>query len=259
VSLAPGGTVMGPVAAPPRDRRLAAGLSLALHLALLALLGRALLAPAPPAMVVFSVETVSGVTPHGEGSGAQGTAHQMSDKPANLNPLAGGLRLSVTDAPLPQAPAKKPPAKLRSSKAALPTLGDLDQRYQGLRIGVQPRDYRPSMDLSEGGMGNAHYAGTETGPLALQGAIAGRGYRIGDYSYGKPLPEESEVLVQVAVSPQGVVLSAVVKKTSGYPELDQHALAKAREIVFDPLPPDVQQQDVSGTVPFEFDYNGKMR
>lgn len=246
-------------AGPVRDRRLATGLSLGLHLCLLALVGRALLTPKAPAMVVFSVETVSGLTPQGEGSGAKGTAHHMADLPANLNPLAGGLRLSVTDPPLPQEQAKKAPLKPRVVKAVLPTLGDLNQRYQGMRIGVQPRDYRPSMDLSEGGMGNAHHVGTEDGALAIQGDIAGRGYRIGDYSYGKALPEESEVLVQVTVSPGGMVLEAQIKKTSGYPDLDQFALAKAREIVFDPLPPGVVQENKTGTVPFDYDYSGKMR
>jgi TonB family protein len=250
---------MDPGVAPPRDRRLATGLSLALHLCLLLLFGRALFTSAPPTMVVFSVETVSGVTPRGEGSGAQGTAHQMNDKPSNLNPLAGGLALSVTDAPLPPVAPKKPAPKLRSSKASLPTLGDLDQRYEAMRIGVQPRDYRPSMDLSEGGMGNAHRAGAEDGGLALEGPIAGRGYRIGDYSFGKPLPEESEVQLAVTVDPKGEVIEAKVKKTSGYPELDQHALSKAREIVFDPLPPLAAQDAVTGTVIFQFQYNGRMK
>ena len=242
-----------------RDRRLATGLSAGLHLALLALFGRALLMPPPPSTVVFSVETVSGMTPRGEGSGAQGTSHRLNDTPSNLNPLAGGLHLSVTDAPLPQAAPPKAHAKLRPAKASLPTLGDLDQRYEGMRIGVQPRDYRPSLDLSEGGMGNAHHAGTEDGALSLQGDIAGRGYRIGDYSYGKPLPEESEVLVLVTVSPRGEVVSAQIQKTSGYPELDQHALASSREMVFDALPPGVPQENKTGTVPFSFDYNGKAR
>jgi TonB family protein len=247
------------VISPPRDQRLATGLSVGLHLALLLFFGRALMLPRPPATVVFSIETVSGVTPRGEGSGAAGTAHQMSDKPANLNPLAGGLRLSVTDAPLPQAAPKKASPKLKATKAALPSLGDLAQRYEGMKIGVQPRDYRPSMDLSEGGMGNAHRAGAEDGGLGLEGPIAGRGYRIGDYSFGKPLPEESEVQLTVTVGPRGEVIEARVKKTSGYPELDQHALAKAREIIFDPLAPAAAQDNVTGTVIFQFQYSGKMK
>ncbi|HTB34553.1 MAG TPA: TonB family protein [bacterium] len=245
----------------PADRRLALGLSIALHLCLLLLFGKALLMAPPPSTVIFSVETVSGITPQGEGSGAPGSAHQMTDKSANRNPLAGGLRLAVTDAPLPQAAPKTSKSKAHSApKTELPpSLGDLDKRYDQLKIGVQPRDFRPGDEPSEGGMGNAHHVGTEDGGLGLEGPIAGRGYRIGDYSFGKPLPEESEVQLLVTVGPQGEVLEARVKKTSGYPELDQHALAKAREILFDALPAGASQDPVTGTVIFDFQYNGKMK
>jgi TonB family protein len=245
----------------PADRRLALGLSLALHLCLLLLFGKALLMSPPPSNVIFSVETVSGVTPQGEGSGAPGTAHQMTDKPSNVNPLAGGLRLAVTDAPLPQAAPKPLKPKLRAApKTQLPpSLGDLDKRYDQLKIGVQPRDFRPVDDPSEGGMGNAHRVGAEDGGLGLEGPIAGRGYRIGDYSFGKPLPEESQVQLLVTVGPKGEVLEARIKKMSGYPELDQHALAKAREILFDALPPGVPQDPVTGTVTFNFQFDGKMK
>ena len=245
----------------PADRRLALGLSIALHLCLLLLFGKALLMAPPPSTVIFSVETVSGITPQGEGSGAPGSAHQMTDKSANRNPLAGGLRLAVTDAPLPQAAPKTSKSKAHSApKTELPpSLGDLDKRYDQLKIGVQPRDFRPGDEPSEGGMGNAHHVGTEDGGLGLEGPIAGRGYRIGDFSFGKPLPEESEVQLLVTVGPKGEVLEARVKKTSGYPELDQHALAKAREILFDALPPGVPQDPVTGTVIFDFQFDGKMK
>jgi TonB family protein len=243
----------------PADRWIARGISLGLHLALLLVFGGALIMPKPPSNVIFSVETVPGIMPQGEGSGALGTAARISNQPANTNPLAGGLRLNVTDAPIvnPQ-PHVKPSSKPRRAAAA-PSLNDLDKRYETLKIGVQPRDPGAADAPSEGGMGNAHQAGTEDGALGLDGAIAGRGYRTGDYSYGKPLPEESEVQVLVTVAPQGEVLYAQIKKTSGYPELDQHALAKAREIVFDALPSDVPQENKSGTVSFRFEYNGQAK
>jgi TonB family protein len=240
----------------PADRWIARGISLTLHLGLILLFGKAVLAPKPSSEVIFSVETVSGVMPRGEGSGAEGTANQISNKPANQNPLAGGLHLGVTDAPVPAAskPSKAPAKAPHTSQA--PTLSDVSKEYESLRIGVQPRDANPADDLSEGGMGNAHQAGTENGALGIEGAIAGRGYRTGDYSYGKPLPEESEVQILVTVGPKGEVLEAQIKKTSGYPELDQHALAKAREIVFDALPPEVPQEIKTGTVSFRFEFNG---
>jgi TonB family protein len=209
-------------------------------------------------MVVFSVETVSGLTPQGEGSGAQGAHPQISNVPANLNPLAGGLNLKVSDAPVP-APPKPSQAKPKLAKPAVaaPTLQDLQKQNESLPIGLKPRHSQGAEEPSEGGMGNAHQAGVEDGALGLQGAIAGRGYKAGDYSYDKPLPGESEVVVALVVGPQGEVLSAQIKKTSGYPELDMHALAKAREVVFDPLPAGAPQEPAAGTVRFKFEYSGK--
>lgn len=239
----------------PADRWISRGVSLALHLALLLAFWAALRAPKQPAMVIFSVETVPGIMPKGEGSGAEGTASQISNQPAAVNPLAGGLRQSATDAPIPVAKPKAAP-KIRHAVQA-PSLNDVTKLYDSLKIGVQPREPGANDAPSEGGMGNAHQAGTENGPLGLAGAIAGRGYRIGDYSYDKPLPEESEVVVLVTVDPKGEVLQAQISKTSGYPELDQHALAKSRDIVFDPLPPEVPQEDKTGTVSFRFEFNGK--
>jgi TonB family protein len=108
-------------------------------------------------------------------------------------------------------------------------------------------------------MGNARTAGAEGGQLGLDGAIAGRGYRIGDYSFPRALPEESQVALLVTVSPKGEVLEARIKATSGIPELDQHALSKAREIVFDAVPSTGLQDPVTGTVIFRFEYSGKSR
>jgi TonB family protein len=246
----------------PSDRWVARGLSAALHGALLFVLGSNLVGPAPKTQVIFSVETVSGLTPRGDGSGAEGTASQISNVPANPNPLAGGLRLTAADAPVPPPQPKAQPKPVASSApvaAAPPSLDDLQQRYEALPIGVRPRDGRSGEEPSEGGMGNARTAGAEGGVLGLDGAIAGRGYRIGDYSFGRALPEESEVALLVTVSPRGEVLEARIKLTSGHPELDQHALTKAREIVFDPVPPTGLQDPVTGTVLFRFEYSGRSR
>ncbi|HTB21959.1 MAG TPA: energy transducer TonB [bacterium] len=246
----------------PSDRWVSRGVSLCLHALLFLACWAALRGPAQPSMVIFSVETVSGIMPRGEGSGASGSASQISNQESSdSNPLAGGLRLSSTDAPVPAAPheadAAKAAAKPRTVQA--PSLSDVDKLYQKLQIGVQPREPGASDQPSEGGMGNAHQAGTENGALGLSGAIAGRGYRIGDYSYGKPLPEESEVVVLLTVDPKGEVLQAEIKKTSGYPDLDQHALTASRDIVFDALPPDVPQENKTGTVTFSYDYSGRAK
>jgi TonB family protein len=246
---------------PSSDRWISRGVSLGLHLLLLLAFMLALRAPQKPAMVIFSVETVPGIMPQGEGSGAKGTAPQISNQEANqVNPLAGGLRLSSTDAPIPASkPRAQAKAKAVPHTVQAPSMSDVDKMYQSLKIGVQPVDPGAADQPSEGGMGNAHQAGTPNGPLNLAGAIAGRGYSIGDYSYGKGLPEESEVVVLVTVDPKGEVRRAEIEKTSGYPDLDQHALSASRSIVFDPLPPDVPQEDNTGTATFSYDYNGNAK
>jgi TonB family protein len=244
----------------PKDRWIARGVSLALHALLFAFFGKALLMAPPAATVIFSVETVSGITPLGEGSGAMGQAGQISDKPANLNPLAGGLRFNASDPPLPvpKAPAKPAKAAVKAV-AAPPTQGDLAKRYEGLPIGMPTRGGRAGEELSEGGMGNARQAGAPGGAVGLQGAIAGRGYTPIDVSYGKALPEESEVVLLIRVNALGEVVEARVVKTSGFAELDQHASAKAREFRFDALPSGVPQVEVSGNMTFEFEYSGRGR
>jgi TonB family protein len=239
---------------------MARAVSLALHGLLLLALGSHFFSAPAKTQVIFSVETVSGVTPQGEGSGAEGASDKISNTPANANPLAGGLHLSATDAPVPAPQAHaKPSAKPQPQRAAPPTLGDLSKRYEALPIGNKPRSAAAGDEPSEGGMGNARQAGTEGGSLGLDGAIAGRGYRIGDYSYPKPLPEESQVSILVTVSPKGEVLEARIKTTSGIAELDQHALTKSREIVFEPVPPNGLQEPVTGTVLFRFEYSGHGR
>ncbi|MGH7442913.1 MAG: energy transducer TonB family protein [bacterium] len=241
------------------DRWVSRGVSFGLHLILLALCWVSLRGPKATAMVVFSVETVPGVMTQGEGSGAAGSVSKISNQPSSANPLAAGLSLGATDAPVPQDVKVKSKRRSSPRRVQAPSLSEVAKLYSGLKIGVQPQQPGASDALSEGGMGDAHQAGTENGGLEPSGAIAGRGYRIGDYSYGKPLPEESEVVVLLTVDPKGEVLDARVKKTSGYPELDQHALAKARDIVFDPLSSDVPQDNKTGTVTFRFEYSGAER
>ncbi len=241
------------------DRWIARGVSVALHGLLVLLLARNFSRALKSSPVVFSVETVSGFTPQGEGSGAEGATRRISDVPANANPLAAGLRLQVEDAPVPPATAQRSKTLRPRPVAAAPSMQDLAKRDESLNIGLKPRQSRGAEEPSEGGMGNARQAGAPGGALDLQGPIAGRGYHIGDYSFGKPLPGESEVLIGLEVSPKGEVVSAAVKRTSGYPELDQHALAKAREIVFDGLASGVPQETSSGTVLFKFEFTGRSK
>lgn len=244
----------------PNDAWIARAISFGLHGLLLLLLGSQLLGPPAKTQVIFSVETVSGLTPLGEGSGAEGAAAKISNSPANANPLAGGLRLTAMDQPVPAPqPGAKPVAKALPIKAAPPSLGDLSKRYEALPIGQRPRGDAAGDEPSEGGMGNARTAGAEGGVLGLDGAIAGRGYRIGDYSFPSNLPEESQVAILVTVGPKGEVIEAHIKATSGIAALDSHALTKAREIVFDAVPSSGLQEPVTGTVIFRFEYSGRSR
>ena len=243
----------------PKDQWIARGISIALHAVVFAWLAWHVTPVLKTSMVIFSVETVSGLTPLGEGSGAEGANQQLTNVPANLNPLAGGLNLKVSDPPVPALP-KTPLSKAPSHPkpvAVAPSLQDLQKQNESLPIGLKPRNAQGAEEPSEGGMGNAHQAGAEGGVLGLQGAIAGRGYNPGDYSFGKPLPGESEVVVALVVGPKGEVISAQIKKTSGYPELDMHALSAARAVVFDPLPSSAPQESASGTVRFKFEYSGR--
>lgn len=245
-----------------RDERLARLASLALHALLALALLRLLSLPKPVSTVIFTVETVSGLTPLGAGSGAPGEAPRASNSPANPNPLAGGLRLNADDAPQlpkPEAAQAKPKPKDAKPIQLPPSQGDLEKRYTDLKIGVDPKNLRLGLEPSEGGLGNKKMAGAEGGIPGMEGPIAGRGHTVPDFSYGKTLPEESEVIVLVTVNARGDVVGAGIKKTSGYLELDNHVLTKAREIRFDPLPSGMDQADQTGTIPFRFEYSGQVK
>jgi len=173
--------------------------------------------------------------------------------------LAGGLNLKVSDAPVPAQPKEAIKAAAQTKPvASVPSLQDVQKQHESLPIGLKPRHSEGAEEPSEGGMGNGMKAGVEGG-LDMQGAIAGRKYYPGDYSYGKPLPGESEVVILVVVNPKGEVVLASVKRTSGYPDLDMHALSKARDIKFEALPPGVAQENAAGTVPFRFEYTGRAK
>ena len=98
-----------------------------------------------------------------------GNVPQVSDTPANANPLAAGLKLKMDEVAEPKAvksakPLPKPP------QARLPTASDLSKEYEKLKLGIDPRQARQSEDLSEGGMGNQMKAGTEDGIPGLSAA-----------------------------------------------------------------------------------------
>jgi TonB family protein len=199
---------------------------------------------------LLTVETVPGLTPRGEGTGVEGTRPSLNDNPANANPLLTGVKLKMDET---VSPLKTSRAKARAAKLPL-TAKDISEKYKSLPIGINTRDGREGQDLSEGGMGNARKAGSPDGLVEVGGAIGGRKYAAPVLDYPGNLPEESELQITVLVTPQGDVIEARVTRSSGYPELNQFYLAKAREFRFESLPPAQTQENVSGTLYFRFQY-----
>lgn len=234
------------------DEWLARAVSVVIHAALLFFVSVPVFKPRAARTVLLTVETVAGITPLGEGTGVEGTNASISDSPANSNPLLGGVKLKMDEVAAPvkaeKAPAKAPPI----SKPQ--TVNDVQKKYDAMPIGVKPRDGRESDELSEGGMGNSRKAGSRDGLVTVGGAIGGRRFAQPDLTYPGNLPEEAELQVTVVVSPQGEVLEARIEKSSGYPELNQFAMGKAREFRFDPLAPADIQENKSGILTFKFQY-----
>jgi TonB family protein len=236
-----------------RDERLAKGISLVGHLMLLLSLSVPIFNHEPGKQVLLTVETVSGYTPQGQGTGASGSVPQVNDSPANANPLAAGLKLKMDEVASPKVPKT---AKLKPAKASPPSASDISKAYEKLKLGIDPRQGRQSEDLSEGGMGNQLKAGTEDGIPGLSAAAGGRGYSPVDLSYPGNIPEESENAILFTVDPKGTVIDARLERTSGYVALDEHILSRARMIRFAALPAAVPQENQTVRLPVSFKFNG---
>jgi TonB family protein len=240
-----------------KDLWIARGFSAGLHALLLFFITVPLFQPSAGKTVLLTVETVAGVTPLGEGTGVEGTRPNVTDLPPTANPLLNGVKLKMDETSAPVLPDK---AKARSKPApVLPqSVQDLEKKYESMPLGLKPRDGRDSDEPSEGGMGNSRQAGSPDGLVGVSGAIGGRRFAAPDLTYSGNLPEESEVQINVVVTPQGEVIDARVEKSSGYAELNQYALGKAREFRFDPLAPAETQENKTGTLTIKFQYGGKV-
>jgi TonB family protein len=239
----------------PRDIWIARGFSAILHALLLAFVSVPLFQGEAKRTVLLTVETVSGVTPLGEGTGVEGTHTGITDVPPNANPLLNGVKLKMDEI---AAPTKADKPHKTSHAPNLPeSIQDLQKKYESMPLGLKPREGRDSQDLSEGGMGNSSKAGSPDGLVNTSGAIAGRRFAPPDLNYPGNLPEEAEVQVTVVVNAQGEVKTANIEKSSGYPDLNQFALTKSREFRFDPLAPGETQEDKTGILYFKFQYGGQ--
>jgi TonB family protein len=239
-----------------KDDWIARGVSLALHAALLAFVSLPALRPQAKRTVLLTVETVSGLTPLGAGTGVEGTRANVTDAPASANPLLNGVRLKMDEAAMPTKPAKpKSPPKPQAARPQ--SVNEIQKKYESMPLGLKPREGREAEQPSEGGMGNARKAGAPDGLAGISGAIGGRRFAAPDLAFPGNLPEEAELQIYVVVTPQGEVAEARVEASSGYPELNQFALAKAREFRFDPLPPAEAQENKTGILYFKFQYGGK--
>jgi TonB family protein len=229
-------------------------MSLLLHallvLALVKYRGPAL--SAPPKVAILTVETVSGVTPKGEGAGASGEKREITNAPPNPQPVPGSFKLQPHE--LPKKPLQKQLSKKQPKVRQAPSLAQLAKDHALMPIGLNPRDARQGDELSEGGMGDGKAAGSAGGQPEISGPIGGRGYRAIDWGFPKQLPEETTLKLVIVVAPNGLVKNAKLLQSSGYAEIDQNAVTRAKSITFDSLPAGVEQVDTEGTLTFNFQF-----
>lgn len=238
-----------------RDTWIARGFSVLVHLLLLAFISIPAFESSSKSTVLLTVETVQGITPYGEGTGAEGSRPTINQDAPNANPLLNGMKLKMDEsaAPLPDRKV----SKAKPNPAAPPSLQDLEKEDEKMPLGLNPHSGEAAEQPSEGGMGNAKSAGAPDGLVGVSGQIGGRGFVRPDLNFPGNLPEEAELEIFVVVTPQGDVADARVEKSSGYPELNQFALSKAREFRFDPLTPAEVQENKTGILYFKFQYSGK--
>jgi TonB family protein len=128
---------------------------------------------------------------------------------------------------------------------------ELSETHERVKIGTTEQELRKhNTGLAEGrGAGEYGQPGSPKGTLSLTGAIASRGFKEPDFSSLKSLiTEETQMRVNLVVTPAGEVRQATLFETSGFPFVDSKALDLARTIVFDPLPADWKQEDQSGVL-----------
>jgi TonB family protein len=128
---------------------------------------------------------------------------------------------------------------------------ELSETHTRVKIGATEQELRKhNTGLAEGrGAGEYGQPGSPKGTLSLTGAIASRGFKEPDFSSLKSLiTEETQLRVNLVVTPAGEVRQATLFETSGFPFVDSKALDLARTIAFDPLPADWKQEDQSGVL-----------
>lgn len=227
--------------------------SLCLHAILLLVLMKASHMAPPNQTVILAVETIAGQVPLGSGSGASGEGRVITNTPANPFPGAADpspLRSAVP----PVAKDKAAGTKTKLKVLQAPSRSDLDRERAAMPIGLNPRAVRHGEEPSEGGLGDNRQAGTADGSPSISGPIGSRGYQYVDWGFPSSLPEESTLEITIVVAPNGLVKSALLKRASGYPEIDQNAISKAKSMVFDALPSNVDQVDMQGGLTFNFQY-----
>jgi TonB family protein len=128
---------------------------------------------------------------------------------------------------------------------------ELSETRGRVKIGSTAQELRKhNTGLAQGrGAGAYGQPGSPKGTLSLTGAIASRGFQEPDFSSLKSLiTEETQLRLNLVVSPSGEVKQASLFETSGFPYVDSKALDIARTITFDPLPSDWKQEDQSGVL-----------
>ena len=90
------------------------------------------------------------------------------------------------------------------------------------------------------------------GAPTITGDISSRKYRAIDWKFPEKLPEETELMIEITVLPNGFIQNVKLVRTSGYPELDRMAFSQARKMQFDPLPEGASDEEQSGVLLFKF-------
>ena len=121
-------------------------------------------------------------------------------------------------------------------------------------VGRKPR--RTGEELMGSGPGEGGSAGPSMGSGPATGGAGRKVKYVEPLEYPEWAKEQgivAKVVLQFKVLPNGAVdAQIVVRKTSGWRELDDLAIRTLRQYQFDPLPPDTVQVPQWGEIPFMF-------
>jgi periplasmic protein TonB len=245
--------------------------TLAIHL-MLAVAGDALVViyppqpdpPPPPRIEIVDIELPPIVKPPPPAVKPPEPAPQHDVPPPPKAPAPQRIRTPAPPEPPPTVPPPPPDTPPDPSPGGAPVISepDLAPAATGVGVAVGPRN---TGHVGRGGTGTGTGAGEGAGsaeapkPMSVA-TIKTRAMPHGDYSYqetkdypleAKQLGIEGKIRVKLVVDEHGLVKSAVLLNRLGH-GLDELALRRAKEIVFDPAK-DTDDHAVASVVVWTFD------